>query len=310
MNCADVRLDEYFDGELAEAERASVDGHLASCEACRAELGRSRTLEGILKSFPVGAAPDADRFVQSVRSRSRRPAPVLRWAIAAGGLIAVAGLAFFALRGPVDVRTELVKYSEKPSTSIEDRLRSAGPAALRELEGAMDDSSVKVQFAAASLLFKLADAPTRDRVLARYQQKKESSGAWTLSEPGIDDSDDELVPITVSMAVDGRDRWAMKVLNKLNKLNRQAQCKIVSSVVTLLHSTNVEIQRHALEIVKKFDIDFPLPAVVDLLDSPELGDEALRFLRTTEALRSLSPETKRGFGKSKELWLKAIGDLK
>jgi hypothetical protein len=296
MNCVDVRLDEYFDGELAEADRAVVDGHLASCGACRAELERSRKLEKVLRSVTTGAAPDADRFVQSVRARSRRPS-VLRWAVAAAALIAVAGLAIVGLRGPVDVRAELVKYSEKPETSIEERLRSVGPAALRQLESAMDDSNVKVQFAAASLLFKLADAPTRDRILARFQQPKEAG--WTLSEPGIDDSDDELVPVTVSLAIEGQNRWAIDVLGKLHRLNRQAQAKIVDSVVTLLHSTNVEIQRHALEIVKKLEIDFPLSAVVDLIDSPELGEEALRFLRT---------ETKKDFGKDKESWRKAVGD--
>jgi len=298
MNCADVRLDEYFDGELVEADRATVDGHLAACDACRAELERSRKLETVLRKVTTGAAPDADRFVESVRARSRRPSPA-RWALAAAALIAVAGLAIVALRGPVDVRAELVKYSEKPATAIEDRLRSAGPAALRQLEGGMDDRDVKVQFAAASLLFKLADAPTRDRVLARFQQKKESNGGWTLSEPGIDDSDAEMVPVTVSLAVDGQNRWAIDVLGKLHRLNRQAQNKIVDSVVTLLHSTNVDVQRHALEIVKKLEIDFPLSAVVDLLDSPELGEEALRFLRA---------ETKKDFGKDKESWRKAVGD--
>lgn len=297
MNCADLRLDEYFDGELAEADRAVVDGHLASCAVCREELERSRKLEKVLRSVATGATPDADRFVQSVRARSRRPA-ASRWALAAAALFAVAGLAVVAFRGPVDVRAELVRFSEKPSTQVEERIRSAGPAALRELEGALDDHDVRIQFAAASLLFKMADAPTRERVLTRFQQKKETNGTWTLSEPGTDDSDDELVPITVSLAVGGQDRWAMNVLRKLNRLNLQAQHKIVDSVVTLLHSTNVDVQRHALEIVKKLEIDFPLPAIVELLDSPELGDEALRFLKA---------ETKKDFGKDKESWLKAIG---
>src|SRR6185295_12488715 len=109
------------------------------------------------------------------------------------------------------------------------------------------------QFSAAALLFKLSDDPTRERVLVRFQQKKEPNGTWTLGEPGADDSDDELVPVTLSLAVDGQDRWALNVLQKLNRLNRQAQGKIVDSVVTLLHSTNVDIQRHALEIVKKLE---------------------------------------------------------
>jgi hypothetical protein len=297
MTCPELRLDEYLDGELAEPDRAAVESHLSSCAACRAELERSRKLEAVLRSVPAGAAPDADQFVQSVRARSRRPAGG-RWALAAAVLIGIAGLVIALLRdGPVNVRAELAKYAEKPSTEVENRIRSAGVAGLGELEEGLNDHNVKVQFAAASLLFKMADAPTRDRILARFQQRKEPSTTWTLSEPGADDSDDELVPIAVSLAVDGQERWAMGVLQKLNRLNRQAQHKIVDSVVTLLHSTNVDIQRHALEIVKKLEIEFPLSALVDLLDSPELGNEALRFLRQ---------ETKKDFGKDKDAWRKAV----
>jgi hypothetical protein len=296
MICADVRLDEYLDGELAEADRAVVDGHLASCAACRAELEQSRKLEKVLLSVSTGAAPDADRFVQSLRARSRRPA-LRPWSIAAAAVLLISLAAGLVLRDrPVDVRAQLASYASKPSSEIEGRIRSAGADGLKQLERSLDDQDVKIQFAAASLLFKLADDSTRDRVLSRFQQKKETNGTWTLSEPGTDDSDVEMVPVTVSMA--GKDAWAMQVLQKLHRLNHAAQGKIVDSVVTLLHSTNVDIQRHALEIVKKLEIEFPLPAVIDLLDSPELGDEALRFLRQ---------ETKKDFGKDKDAWLKAIG---
>jgi hypothetical protein len=298
MSCTELRLDEYLDGELSAADRAAVEGHLASCTACRAELERSRKLEAVLRSVTTGAAPDADRFVQSVRLRSRRPS-LRPLALAAGLLLAVAGLVYMASGGgPVDVDAELARYAEKPSPDVEQRIKSAGPAALAELENALESGNVRVQFAAASLLFKLADGPTRDRVLARYQQKKEPAGAWTLSEPGTDDSDSEMVPIAVSLAVNGQDSRALAVLQKLHRLNRKAQLKIVDAVVTLLHSTNVDVQRHALEIVKKLDIEFPLTSIVELLDSPELGDEALRFLKQ---------ETKKDFGRDKQAWLRAIG---
>jgi len=298
MSCADLRLDEYLDGELADADRAAVERHLESCAACRAELERSRKLEGVLRSVSVGAAPDADRFVQSVKARSRRPS-FGPWGLAAAALIAVAGLyASFAPEGRVDVPAELARYAAKPSADIENRIRSAGPEGLAALEAALEGRDGKIQFAAASLLFKLADGATRDRVLARYQQRKEPAASWTLSEPGTDDDDSELIPITVSLAIDGRDPRALAVLHKLNRLSLQAQRKTVESVVTLLHSTNVDIQRHALEIVKQLEIEFPLTAVIDLLDSPELGGEALRFLRQ---------ETKKDFGKDKAAWLKAIG---
>ena len=305
MTCAELRLDEFMDGELAEGDRATVEGYLASCAGCRAELESSRKLDRVLRSVPAsakataGSVPDADRFVQSVRIRSRRSGGA-KWALAAAALVGITGLVVALLRnGPVDVRAELARYAEKPTGEIESRIRSAGAAGLGTLEESLNDGSVKVQFAAASLLFKMADGPTRDRILARFQQRKETSSTWTLSEPGADDSDDELVPIAVSLAVDGRERWAMGILQKLNRLNREAQQKIVDSVVTLLHSTNVDIQRHALEIVKKLEIEFPLSALVDLLDSPELGNEALRFLRQ---------ETKKDFGKDKEAWRKAIGN--
>lgn len=300
MNCADVRLDEYLDGELAETDRAVVEAHLASCAACRAELEQSRKLEKVLLSVSAGAAPDADRFVQSVRARSRRP-PLRFWGIAAAaGVVVVVCFRMLSLppRSPQQVFAAVREYSDRPSSAIELRLKAGGAEALGNLEKLVETSDGRMQFAAATLLFKLADDATRDRVLSRFQEKKETNGTWTLSEPGADDSDDELVPITVSLAVDGQDRWAMNVLRKLNRLNRQAQHKIVDSVVTLLHSTNVDIQRHALEIVKKLEIEFPLPAVVDLLDSPELGEEALRFLRQ---------ETRKDFGKDKDAWLKAIG---
>jgi len=299
MNCAEVRLDEYLDGELEEPDRAGVEAHLSSCEACRLELERSRKLEVVLKKVPAGATPDADRFVQSVRLRSRRGVPRLALVAIAAALFLAVGLGFLLSNpGTVDVALELSRYVEKPSLDVENRIRSAGPAGLKSLETALDGGDVRIQFAAASLLFKLADGPTRDRVLAHYQQKKESAAGWTLSEPGTDDEDSELVPIAVSLAVNGEDSRALAMLQKLHRLNRAAQHKIVDAVVTLLHSTNVDVQRHALEIVKKLDIEFPLPALVELLHSPELGDEALRFLKQ---------ETKKDFGRDKQAWLRAIG---
>ena len=302
MTCAELRLDEYLDGELAEADRAVVEAHLASCAACRSESERSKKLEKVLRSVSVGAAPDADLFVASVRARSAARRSWIPWALAAAAaMLILVGVSQLKLFHPAAWQSDaemVALYSNQPSAAIEEQLRARGPEALKTLESIMNGGYGRVQFAAATLLFKLADGPTRDRVLAQYQQKKETNGTWTLSEPGADDSDDELVPVTVSLAVDGQDRWAMNVLQKLNRVNRQAQHQIVDSVVTLLHSTNVDIQRHALEIVKKLEIEFPLTALVDLLDSPELGDEALRFLRQ---------ETKKDFGKDKQAWLKAIG---
>lgn len=301
MTCPRVRLEEFFDGELGPEDRAATERHLGTCADCRRELEDLARLEGVLRKVPVGAAPDPDRFVQSLHARSRRPLGV-RWAAAAALLVVSAGLVTLSLRTrPVDVRAELERYAATPSAQIEERIRSGGPSVVGELERGLEDPDVKVQFAAAALLFKVADGPTRERILSRFQQRKEAGGSWTLSEPGTDDSDEELVPVTVSLALGGQDPYAFEVLRKLNRLSRRAQHRVVDSVVTLLHSTDVEIQRHALEIVKKLEIEFPLSAVVELLDSPQLGDEALRFLRQ---------ETQKDLGRNKAEWLRAIGEKK
>src|SRR5207253_144113 len=98
-------------------------------------------------------------------------------------------------RGGKDVVLAVREYSEKPSVAIELSLKAGGHEALQTLESMVGSYEGKMQFAAATLLFKLADAATRDRVLAVYQQRKEPNGTWTLSEPGTDDEDSELVPI-------------------------------------------------------------------------------------------------------------------
>ena len=80
-------------------------------------------------------------------------------------------------------------------------------------------------------------------------------------------------------------------------MHKAAQQKVVGAVVTLLKSDNPAIQRRALEIVKELDIEFPLTAVVDLLDSPDLGEEALRILRRA---------TGKDYGRDQRAWRKAL----
>ena len=299
MTCADVRLDEYLDGELDDPVRGEIDRHLDSCASCREELERSRRLESLLKkSVPSGAAPDTDRFLQAVQSRSRRRGGWV-FGLAAAALLGVLSIVLSSLRSrPVDVGEQLVLYSQKKDMDgAESRIRSAGPAALPVLEKALDDADVKIQFAAATLLFKLSDEKTRDRVLARFQQGGERGGGWSLMPVGLEEDDAEIIPVAVSLAVDGQERWAMDVLKRLNRLDRLARGKVVESVVTLLRSTNPRVQKLALDIVKELEIEFPLPAIVELLDSPELGDEALRILRKA---------TNKDFKKDKEAWKKAV----
>lgn len=302
MTCSDVRLDEYLDGELGDIDRRLAEEHLSTCAACREELERSRKLDVLLRKVPAGAAPDADRFVSEVRSRSRRAAP---WRMAAAAAIAIGVLSLLwpAFRGPErmtaqDVRAALGRYAVKPTPEAEARIGSAGAAALPVLEAALGEADVRVQFAAATLLFKMADDATRERVFARFDSRKTTNGGWVLGDPGAEDSDLELVPVAVSaLHAGGQERWALDVLRRLNRMGSQAQGRIIESVVTLLKSDNPKVQKLALDIVKELEIEFPLSAIVDLLDSPELGDEALKILRQA---------TRKGLGKDKAAWRKAI----
>lgn len=58
--CADPdRLSAYLDGELAAAEERAVEGHLATCPACRAELAGLRSVVGRLRDLQRATPPAA-----------------------------------------------------------------------------------------------------------------------------------------------------------------------------------------------------------------------------------------------------------
>ena len=47
-----AQLSAYLDGALSPAERSAVDGHLASCDDCRARLGELRATASLIASLP------------------------------------------------------------------------------------------------------------------------------------------------------------------------------------------------------------------------------------------------------------------
>jgi anti-sigma factor (TIGR02949 family) len=95
MPCRDLDnlLYPYLDGELVEGDRASVESHLASCEACRAACDRERSMLLLIRSRAKTAAPPAPdalraRLVGQLHSeeRSRRMRAVGKLTAAAAGL--------------------------------------------------------------------------------------------------------------------------------------------------------------------------------------------------------------------------------
>jgi anti-sigma factor RsiW len=51
------RFSEYLDGELTNAERATVEAHLAQCAECRRELEAWRRMVGAVGELPAEPAP-------------------------------------------------------------------------------------------------------------------------------------------------------------------------------------------------------------------------------------------------------------
>ena len=102
MNCLFDRdlLQEYAIGEIIEADRATVEGHLTGCAGCRLEVADLRRLARDLSSIPepafpidleevlVRAAVQAGRSQQPVRVNSRRPAgPRRSWTLVLAGAV-------------------------------------------------------------------------------------------------------------------------------------------------------------------------------------------------------------------------------
>src|SRR6516162_11805528 len=102
MNCSfdKEKLSGYYDGELAAAEKAEVERHIASCSECLRDLGEIKSAALLVKELPRLRAPKSiaegvSREIQSagkVQSLARVRRFVLWSAAAAAGLFVVANV--------------------------------------------------------------------------------------------------------------------------------------------------------------------------------------------------------------------------
>jgi predicted anti-sigma-YlaC factor YlaD len=89
----------YHDGELPERERQRLEGHLATCPACRAELTALQQLSTVLQTATIAAAPATAAFTQAVVARlTSQPRRLtwrraLQWGWQAAPLAVIAGWA-------------------------------------------------------------------------------------------------------------------------------------------------------------------------------------------------------------------------
>ena len=208
MNCEDVKRNfvEYWRGTLAPAELETLEGHLASCEQCRAEA------EGLKHVWStLGEMPEADpslrsrtRFYASLRELERHELerahrfwwlrhPAFQAACAV--LILVIGILIgnttgrssaevSQLRNEVSSMKQLVTLSLLQQQNAGDRLKGVSWAyraeqsdaeVLAALLATVDhDPNVNVRLAAVDAMRNFSDSPVGRRGLVQALNKQSS----------------------------------------------------------------------------------------------------------------------------------------
>ncbi len=142
--CDSIRADlsALLDGELPDPRRSELAQHLASCDACRAELEQLRTVAAELNALPRLAAPRALRAKLAERVHTsqwaappKRPV-MLRLYVRASAIAAVVALLAFAswtLFGPVEELPHLAPLKPKlERLKAPDDFLAASPEADRQ----------------------------------------------------------------------------------------------------------------------------------------------------------------------------------
>jgi N-acetyl-beta-hexosaminidase len=150
MTCSAVDLKAYFLGELAQAEKTSVDDHVRACQGCREELDQLRLTQTALMSLEEEEIPQRIAFVSDKVFEPRwwqtiwRSGPVMGFASAA--MLAVAILAHGYIR-PVAASAPTQASVDTTSidiTQIEQRIEREVNARLETtVAKAVSDSEAK-----------------------------------------------------------------------------------------------------------------------------------------------------------------------
>jgi anti-sigma factor RsiW len=192
-NCAEVELlaEPYLDGEFEEAERAAVEAHLASCDACRSRVAATQSIRSALRAklkealapgTPAGTAPESlrRRIAEALdretadREAAARPAPWWRRAVSplpvAAAAACVAGaLVVLAGHRSADPLVEEAVRKHARDLPLELNAASLGPEAISSLLAS------KLEFNPRPPAF---DAPGLRLVGARFAQLREWPAAY------------------------------------------------------------------------------------------------------------------------------------
>lgn len=130
MSCerheADLAL--YVEGDLPVEQVPSLEGHLASCQACRAFLEGLGESQQMIRSLAV--APLPEEALHSVRRRvlarvSRKRPALPRWAFPVAASLALVALGLVALRFDRTPDAEAIADSRPPASAVSSPAPSA-----------------------------------------------------------------------------------------------------------------------------------------------------------------------------------------
>jgi anti-sigma factor RsiW len=129
-------LSALLDGELIESDRRHVEGHLAQCAGCRAELEGLNEARAAVRSLPVmdlpaGLMPADDREAEVI-PLTRRP-PV--WVAAAAAAILALFIGIATLLAPpttLEVRLDQLSDQYGARTSLDPAITPRTPVPVLE----------------------------------------------------------------------------------------------------------------------------------------------------------------------------------
>jgi len=148
-----AQLSAYLDGALGDAERASVEGHLATCLDCRARLGELRATASLIRALP-GAVPSR-RLVPRVAAPPVWLAPLRTLTTLASGLsvflfLATALLANVSGLASGSATTAAAPAVAPAASAAPSQVRGGAPAAAGTARASLSNADTAKQAAGAS----------------------------------------------------------------------------------------------------------------------------------------------------------------
>src|SRR5829696_9593817 len=128
MHLTDEQLDDYTDGVMGAAERASTEAHLATCERCRRAVGDTRevlawaTQERAVATAPVELWPLVASQTIHLAEVRRAVIRSMRGVLVVGAIVLVAATAFVTWK----VARWTTARSEPAPSPVETPLRRGG----------------------------------------------------------------------------------------------------------------------------------------------------------------------------------------